>query len=127
MEKRDSVWTPKEYKQKEIIAFHLPIIKRPVTARQAIFFALGLPFGIALFFISFKLFRPAALVDKIPIIMFSIAVPFGTAILSAKKDKGKYIDEILLTNLNHKKTASMALNEKSLRAYKKSKEEKLFG
>ncbi len=127
MERKDSVWISKEYRQKEIIAFHMPIIKRPVTARQAIFFAVGLPFGIALFFICFKLFRPTELTDKIPIIMFSIAVPFGAAFLSAKKDKGKYIDEIFLTKLSHKKTASTILNEKSLRAYKKSKEEKLFG
>lgn len=118
MEKKDSVWIPKEYRQKEIIAFHLPIIKRPITARQVIFFVLGLPFGIALFFISFKLLHPEALTDKIPIIMFSIAVPFGAAILSTKKDKGKYIDEIIFTKLSHKKTASMTLNEKSLRAYK---------
>ena len=118
MERKDSVWIPKEYRQKEIIAFHLPILKRPVTARQLIFFALGLPFGIALFFIGFKLLRPEALTDKIPIIMFSMAVPFGAAILSTKKDKGKYLDEIILTKLSHKKTASLILNENSLEAYK---------
>lgn len=127
MERRDSVWVPKEYKQKEIIIFHLPIIKRPITARQAIFFALGIPFAIAIFFLGFAIIRPIDIESKIPIVMFSIAVPIGAAILSTKKEKGKYIDEILITNIAHKKKASLVLNDKALRAYKKSKEEKLFG
>lgn len=112
------IWMPKEYKTKEIILFHLPIIKRPITKRQAIYIAVSIPIAISIFATIVRIIKPNDLETWIPIYIFAFSIPIFFAILSQKQNNGIYIEQSLKTKIKHKRSSGIMLNKKALAAIK---------
>lgn len=107
----DKVWTPKEIKQKDIIYFHMPYIRRPVTSRMLRYFMPSFIISIAIFFI-FSRFK--AILFQLSV--FCILFPFAVVVILNSPKEGLYLEDIAKNKFKYKSKASVLLNEKALKA-----------
>lgn len=131
-EKKENIWIPREIKQKEVIIFHVPVIKRPVTSRHLFYLIPGLFLGVLFLVLSFVI-APIKLdiegntgtqIAQSIVIrsIIAIAIPIFLTMLSKSKKNGKYLEERLMLSIKHKKNSDILLNEKALRGIERRKD-----
>ena len=116
----NKIWIPKAIKQKEIIFFHLPFIKKAVTKRELLYFCLGIPLIFPFYYIFIQIIEPKNKMDFIVISLMLLGIPIIISTLSHIKTNQKYLEDIVIGKINHKKNATIFLNKKALNGINKN-------
>lgn len=123
----ERVWVPKEIKQRDVIFFHLPVIKRPVTKRELIYAIPGIIISSIFLVVSLTILKSnnalnitniKNIKNLILVITIALYIPIFFAMLSQKDFDGIYIEKYFAKKVIYKKNASVTLNRKAL-MYKK--------